>query len=948
MKTARTIISIFLTIALIAPGVLPIAAFASAQPSAPTEESTSTVNDALAEVEDSADVVPGEVLAEVDDSADVVPGEVLVTFEQSASESRRDAAVKKVRGRSSEAVGKSKGRIARVKLDSGQSVAEAVKELEKQPGVASAQPNYVKRLASMPNDPHFPNLWGLNNTGQTFDNVVGQVDADIDAPEAWAVTQGSADIVVAVLDTGTDLLHPDLKNNLWVNTGEIPGNGIDDDGNGYVDDVYGWNTVANSPNVWDDGVSGHGTHVAGTIAAQANNGIGVTGVAPKVKIMTLKVMNSSGSGSTASVRAALEYAKANGADVINGSFGSDRGIDQLEYNTLKELSVPLVFAAGNAGYNNDSNPFYPASYDLPNIIAVGATENRDQRATFSNYGAQTVDLMAPGFYIYSTIPAAMTQSTAFQDGADNLNAWTASTSTPAYSSPWTNCTSTYKSAPASIGVLSTKAYQQDSIMLKQGLDLRGALAPKLVADARYHLTAADYLYIYATSDQHPSRQAIANLANTSTNNAWTTLSIDLSKLAGHSNVKLELAVLNGGGATGGHIRLDNIKITESASSGSYSSAYAYMQGTSMATPHVAGAAALVLSVNPNLTAAQVKSAILSTAEKKSSLTGLSVTGARLNVKSAVTSVLDPATLGSISGVVQCSATGSTLSNVTVSVADSPITTTTNSQGAYTIGNLLEGTYSVEFSRAGYEEATIENVAVTPSSTITSNVSLVPAAEPEPTPVLVATKLTLSAPAMVWNKSSALSGYLRDASGNPLAGKSILIERSRDGGKSWPDVKTVTTSSTGRWAYTYNPSSTYERAHKLRVRFHGDSEYSASSSTANLTVKAALSKPRLSVTSPRRGRTFTVTSYITPRFSSGVKPAKALFYKKQSNGTYKYIKSATLKTSYYSSSKTKLTAKTSLPSSGTWRVRIRYDGAKTYKGYILSKTYSSYLYFTVKK
>ena len=214
-------------------------------------------------------------------------------------------------------------------------------------------------------------------------------------------------------------------------------------------------------------------------------------------------------------------------------------------------------------------------------------------------------------------------------------------------------------------------------------------------------------------------------------------------------------------------------------------------------------------------------------------------------------------------------------------------------------------------------------------------------------VKINTSVTLTTPAMRWDKSTYLSGVLRDASGKTLSGKKVVIQRSHNNGSSWSSLATVTTDSLGQWKYTYNPSSSWERAQRIRVRFAGDTFYNASAYTArNLTVKTTMWTPKNSVKTPKRNKTFTVTSYIGPRFASNKTVAKVLFYKQNKNGSWTYVKAASMKTSYVSSTKTKLTGRTYL-TAGKWRMRVRYDGAKTNKGYTLSRSYSSYVNFTVK-
>lgn len=270
------------------------------------------------------------------------------------------------------------------------------------PGVSYAQQDYVLTASiAPPNDPGFTQLWGLHNTGQTG----GTADVDIDALEAWDVATNANSVVVAVLDTGIDFTHPDLAANMWVNAAEASGRaGVDDDGNGYIDDVHGYDFVNNDGVPMDD--QGHGTHVAGTIGAVGNNGIGSTGVAWNVQLMGLKFLNSSGSGYTSDAVRALQYAARMGVQVVNASFGGG-GFSQAMYDAIRAFGNQggiFVAAAGNEATNNDVTPSYPANYDLPNVISVAASDSRDRLASFSNYGT-SVDIAAPGVSIYSTLPS---------------------------------------------------------------------------------------------------------------------------------------------------------------------------------------------------------------------------------------------------------------------------------------------------------------------------------------------------------------------------------------------------------------------------------------------------------------------------------------------------------------------------------------------------------------
>jgi subtilisin family serine protease len=285
--------------------------------------------------------------------------------------------------------------------------ARTIRTLNRDSRVAYAEPNFILHAADViPNDPFFSRLWGLHNTGQTVNWTAGTPDADIDAPEAWSVSTGSSDVVVAVIDTGVDTAHPDLAPNIWVNAGEdcagCRTNGLDDDGNGYVDDWRGWDFANGDNDPTDD--NGHGTHVAGTVAARGNNGLGVAGVTWSSKIMPLKFLGADGSGTTADAIIAILYARAKGVPILNNSWGGGE-VSQALRDAIEQTDASgelFVAAAGNDFTNTDLEPFYPASYDVPNVLVVGASDQFDRKAWFSNYGTRSVDLSAPGTNVYST------------------------------------------------------------------------------------------------------------------------------------------------------------------------------------------------------------------------------------------------------------------------------------------------------------------------------------------------------------------------------------------------------------------------------------------------------------------------------------------------------------------------------------------------------------------
>jgi serine protease len=281
--------------------------------------------------------------------------------------------------------------IYSVSLSPGADVAGAVAYYGSMSGVLTAAPDVIIQVQQTPNDPSYAPLYGMTKIG---------------APTAWNTTTGSSNFVVAVIDSGVDYRHPDLAANMWTNPGEIAGNGRDDDANGFVDDVYGADFANRDGNPFDD--NSHGTHVAGTIGAVGNNSLGVAGVNWSVKIMALKFLGANGSGYTSNAIAALDYAVAKGAKISNNSWGGGGYDSALAAAIGRAQTAGHVFvaAAGNSGLNIDNTPSYPASYikNYGNVVTVAATDSNDALASFSNYGAGTVTLAAPGVSILSTTP----------------------------------------------------------------------------------------------------------------------------------------------------------------------------------------------------------------------------------------------------------------------------------------------------------------------------------------------------------------------------------------------------------------------------------------------------------------------------------------------------------------------------------------------------------------
>jgi serine protease len=298
-----------------------------------------------------------------------------------------------------------KGRMAQFKLDNNISVKDALAKLRKNSAVLYAEPDYIVHASVTPDDSSFSDLWGMNNTGQSG----GVVDADIDAPEAWDISTGSHDVIIGVIDTGVDHTHPDLMANIWTNPAEIAGDGIDNDGNGFIDDMHGINAITSAGDPMDD--QGHGSHVSGTIGAAGNNGLGVVGVNHNVSIIGCKFLSASGSGSLSDALTCIDYfvdLKNNGINVraTNNSWGGG-GFSQALSDAItssEESNILFVAAAGNDAYDNDAQASYPSGYPQDSVLSVASTTRTDSMSSFSQWGLTTVDLGAPGSDILSTVP----------------------------------------------------------------------------------------------------------------------------------------------------------------------------------------------------------------------------------------------------------------------------------------------------------------------------------------------------------------------------------------------------------------------------------------------------------------------------------------------------------------------------------------------------------------
>ncbi len=519
----------------------------------------------------------------------------------------------------------------------GRGVNSAVRAFERQPEVRYAEPNFIYRATgSPPNDTRFGELWGLENTGQQVNGAGGTAGVDINALTAWDINRGGG-TVIAIADTGVAKDHPDLVPNLWSNPGEAPGNSIDDDGNGKVDDERGWDFVDDDNDPDDFGA--HGTHVAGTAAAQDGNSLGVAGAAPDAQIMAVRVLDGDGSGTNADVADGIAYAAEEGADVINLSLGgpSFSATMSAAIDTAQAQDSLVVAAAGNQGANNDASPRYPCSYPQSNLICVAAIDLNANLASFSNFGLSSVDIAAPGVDVLSSLPAYTPEFSEdfesplagrWEHGGTN-DSWARATARS------TSPTSSIEDSPGGSYLNDTDSFIRNDPA--NTIDLSGENGCRL--DYRLDLdneSDADFLEV-GVEGSSPS-QAVASLTGT-TDDEFATFSHSVSSFDGDSAVKVRFDQVTDDSRTFDGAYIDDVVV--SCRDSSYGpSEYGFTDGTSMATPHVAGTAALVRAAFPAESATEVATRIVHTVVPEPSLNGRIVSGGRVDA-AAATSPIPP-------------------------------------------------------------------------------------------------------------------------------------------------------------------------------------------------------------------------------------------------------------------------------------------------------------------
>lgn len=541
-----------------------------------------------------------------------------------------------------------------VETKPGQAPGEAIAELEANPAVVAAERDGYSTPTGIPDDPLFDQEWGLENAGTGIGGFSGATaGADIDAPGAWDSTVGTPSTVVADIDSGYRFDSPDLGPVAWINGAEIPGNGIDDDDNGYVDDVHGYDFVGtnseslsqdNDPTDDDLISGGHGVHTAGTIGAAGNNEVGITGVAQNIRMMPLRVcanapaLNESRCP-TSSIIAAINYAGANGARVANMSLsGTTKSI--LTLNALAENPDTLfVVAAGNDSQDNDAVAHYPCNYApgstatdgaVENVVCVAATDQADQLASFSDWGAENVDLGAPGTEILSTYPA----SDAFvKDDFEQED----------FGTKW-----------QSTGIDGGFARTDEAPLTSFGISDSPEAAPAANASRSSTLSSPVAVPAGYGACRLSGRDFVSLEGGTATlivfKNGFSTFTFQLPGSSGSQLANFKTAPMTGlaGSTVGLRVRytagpsptassglwLDDLEIDCNAPLSTPPS-YAFLQGTSMAAPHVSGAAALLFSSQPGASVAAVRHALLAGVDPDPSLAGKTTSGGRLDAATAL-------------------------------------------------------------------------------------------------------------------------------------------------------------------------------------------------------------------------------------------------------------------------------------------------------------------------
>ena len=552
-----------------------------------------------------------------------VPGELLVRFEPGAGAAQVDSALAPSGAEVDRRLGLVPG-LRQVELPRGIGVEEAAAQLSGQPGVMYAEPNWRREAFAVPNDTRFGEQWSLLNTGQEVFHHAGTPGADIRATPAWDVAHGSPTVRIADVDTGISLTHPDLAANIWTNPGEIAGNGVDDDLNGKVDDVHGWDFISGDSDPSDtlDPDQGHGTHIAGIIGASGNNGLGIAGINWSTALIAVRSPLD-----LAGELEAFKYARDNGARVVNYSAGSGQYSASEAAAIDAEPNVTFVVASGNDGVNIDGEPSYPCSYPASNIICVTSTDQHDALSSFANFGPATVDLAAPGENILSTFPggaAARELSEHFND-LPLTERWARG----GRGKKWRLTRKLKRGFSVSDSPHGRYRNRSNSWIRSDSIDLSERTACSLEYYAKVRTQQGhDFLIVEVSRDGRRRWRRLRHHSGKASHDRFAALP---RAFDGDNSVYIRFRLKSDGAVRRNGVFLDDISVGCETTNDTY----AFLSGTSFSAPAVAGAAALVLSQHPSFDVAQLRSKLLASVDPLPSLAGRVATGGRLDLALAV-------------------------------------------------------------------------------------------------------------------------------------------------------------------------------------------------------------------------------------------------------------------------------------------------------------------------
>lgn len=552
-----------------------------------------------------------------------VPGEILVKFRPSSNPAGRRMAVERLGGRELPARGRHP--IARVRLPPGLSVAEAANAYGLHADIEHAQPNYIYRPSAVPNDARFDELWGLRNSGQPVRGIAGLEGRDLGIEAVWDHVTDCSPVVVAVLDTGVNYTHTDLAENMW------------DGGERYPN--HGWDFVDDDADPMPADASGHGTHVAGTIGAVGDNRRGTSGICWRARIMAVRVLTDGG-GTTADIVRGIDFALENGAGVINMSLGGPAGVyDSIFSAAVADAAardVVVVTAAGNAAANNDTEPMVPCAFEHENLLCVAALDQHFNIAGFSNWGETSVDVGAPGVNILSTWPGR--RAAAFSPGS-----WIKK-------GDWSE-------------VFCNLGYGPEHLLVNPSgwcEDQRYADGAQDVAYRRLDLsnTLVAAVDAYVAVDLEPGRDTFSVAYRKGRGDPFApgaTIVVDAfsGPTEGFEHMSFALTDCLAADCTLGFRLTSDRRRTERGiavtnarlrTAEDASGAFEYVQGTSMAAPHVAGLAALLRAYNPDYNYADVVAAIEQGGTPLASLEGFTATGKAVNALGSLVHIRPPSGL----------------------------------------------------------------------------------------------------------------------------------------------------------------------------------------------------------------------------------------------------------------------------------------------------------------